>query len=369
MIGFEDDLITEPHGRAGVRFIGIRNPSPFLERTVINRNEAYLLLQGHNLNLTIHPGKDPYLELDPELRFSYMTEADMDPRTQMPRVVKKGEKTKIHHSHYDEFVLTRPMFFTKTSKMSAASWSIPAGPPSIGGACASAELFKSAGAVSVALKQGDVEQRPASKPEWICQFCYAGKSNYMHRTSQYSQTARLIWLTGMVRSAGIDRTVTLMVDALRAHLGNAKERAKTGENPKFFRIHDSGDLTLSPNTYMLWTKVAGELQDVNFWCPSRMWVFPKFNEMVRANPPPENMSLRPSALHFGDIAPEIEGWSGGSSAHDISIDPVKEGMAEWICPAYQHDGHSCAGAGGPKGETDCRVCWKYVDMSVSYRSH
>ena len=81
------------------------------------------------------------------------------------------------------------------------------------------------------------------------------------------------------------------------------------------------------------------------------------------------MSIRPSALHFGDIAPDLDDYDHGSTAHSIEVDPVKTGKADWICPAYQHDGHTCAGAGGPKGEHDCRVCWVHTDMSVSYRSH
>ena len=363
------DLITELDG-SGIRFVGFKNPSPFLQRTVTNRNEAYLMLEGHTLDVKVKPGKDPVLALTPELRFQYMTEADIDKKTGMPKIVrKKSGAVKIHHSHLDEFVLTAPSLFTATSKMSAASWSVPAGPPSVGGACASAELFKNTSKYNIALQQGDVEQRPASKPDWICQFCYAGKSNYMHRTSQYSQTARLIWLTGLIEHFGVDGAASQMAVALRAHQGNTKRREKVGENPKFFRIHDSGDFQLAPNTYLLWSLVAREMQEVSFWAPTRMWTFPKFNEMVRANPPPDNMSIRPSALHFGDVAPDLDGFDHGSSAHSIENDPVKTGKADWICPAYQHDGHTCAGAGGPNGEKDCRVCWKHVDMSVSYRSH
>ena len=366
-----DDIVTEPSGRSGVRFIGIRNPSPFLERTVINRNEAYMVFLNQTIDLNARQGKDPVLELTPGIRFGYMTEETMDPKTGMPKIIKTkaGGVKKVLRSHFDEFVLTKPSFFTKTSKMSAASWSIPAGPPSVGGACAAAELYKNANQYQVALREGDVEQRPAVKQEWICSFCYAGKSNYMHRTAQYSQTARLIWLTGMVRSHGVEGAADQMVAALKHHLGNTKKRVKAKENPKFFRIHDSGDFQLSPNTYLVWIRIAAQLPDVSFWAPSRQWVFPKFNELVRTHQPPDNMSLRPSALHFGDIAPELDGWDSGSTAHDISVDPVKTEMADWICPAYQHDGHSCAGAGGPKGETDCRVCWKYTEMAVSYRSH
>lgn len=364
----EAEIITELDG-SGIRFVGLRNPSPFLDRTVTNRNEAYAMLGGHTLDVGIKAGKDPVLALTPELRFSYMTEATIDKKTGMPKVVKKKGVLKIQHSHMDEFVLTAPSLFTATSKMSAASWSVPAGPPSVGGACLSAELFKNTSKYNVALQQGDVEQRPASKPDWICQYCYAGKSNYMHRTSQYSQTARLIWLTGMVDHLGVDGAAEKMAEALRVHQGNTKRRAKAGENPKFFRIHDSGDFQLAPNTYLLWCLVAKAMPEVNFWAPTRMWTFPKFNELVRANQPPDNMSIRPSALHFGDIAPDLDGFDHGSSAHSIEVDPVKTGKADWICPAYQHDGHTCAGAGGPKGEKDCRACWIHVDMSVSYRSH
>jgi hypothetical protein len=365
----EPEIITEPDGN-GILFIGFENPSPFLARTVINRNEAYMMLEGHTLDVETKPGKDPVLRLSPELRFSYMTEADMDPKTGMPKVVrKKGGAVKVHHSHLDEFVLTAPSLFTKTSKMSAASWSIPAGPPAMGGACASAELFKNTAQYETALKQGVVAQRPASKPDWICQFCYAGKSNYMHRTSQYSQTARWIWLRGMVQHYGLEGAAAKMAEALRTHQGNKKSRDKSGEDPKFFRIHDSGDFTLAPNTYLLWCLVAQEMPGVRFWAPTRMWTFPKFNEFVRNNPPPENLSVRPSALHFADSAPEIEGFHAGSTAHDIEINPVKEKLADWICPAYQHDGHTCAGAGGPNGEKDCRVCWVHVNIAPSYRSH
>ena len=364
----EPEIITELDGE-GIRFVGFANPSPFLQRTVINRNEAYMMLEGHTLDVEARPGKDPVLRLSPELRFSYMTEADIDPKTGMPRVVKKKGGFKVHHSHFDEFVLTAPSLFTATSKMSAASWSIPAGPPSVGGSCASAELFKSPGQYAVALKQGDVEQIAPVKKDWICQFCYAGKSNYMHRTSQYSQTARWIWLRGLVQHHGLEGAAGRMADALRMHLGNRKNREKLGENPGFFRIHDSGDFTLSPNTYMLWSLVARALPDVRFWAPTRMWTFPKFNEFVRSSPPPENLTVRPSALHFEDIAPGIDGFAAGSSAHDIKTDPVKDDLADWICPAYQHDGHTCANAGGPKGEKDCRVCWNYPDVAPSYRSH
>lgn len=387
------DIITEPVGRAGIRYIGFKNPPPpVVERTMINRSEAYLMLDGHELILDIPKelkeavrngipwtktmADDPTLRISPKIEFNYMTEADIDPRTGMPRIMKrKGKAPKIVRSRITKFTLGAPSLFTITSKMSASSFSIPAGPPSPGqgGTCAAAELFNSPRTYQVALQQGDIEQRSVDKKTWICSYCYAGKSNYMHRTAQYSQTARWIWMKGMLTHHGVEASAEILTDALQAHLFNQKKREKVGENPNYFRIHDSGDLMLKPSNYELWCLVARALHWVHFWCPTRMWVFPKFSELVRRIPPPKNLTLRPSALHFDDQAPRVMGYHAGSTAHTWDktkkVDPVKEGIADWNCPAYQHDGHSCAGAGGPEGAKDCRVCWDRPELRVSYRSH
>ena len=169
----------------------------------------------------------------------------------------------------------------------------------------------------------------------------------------------------------MDGAAEVMAGALAAHLGNRKRRLAFGEDPLFFRIHDSGDFTFSPNTYLLWKLVAEDprMSAVSFWAPTRMWVFPQFRRIVSENPPPENMSLRPSALHFNDLAPGIDGFHAGSTAHTKGTDPVRDGIAQWVCPAYQHDGKSCAGGGGPQREKDCRACWSYKDTEVSYLVH
>lgn len=785
----ESEIVVEPSQEEGVRFLGIQNPPPIVERTVINRSEAVMMLQGHDLNLVIPRGleeliqknprkpreifDDPYLELSPKLSFEFLTEEDIDPRTGMPRILKRKSGVKILAAKMAKFTLSSVSFYSETSKMSAPSWSLPAGPPAVDGTCAAAELWRNPAQYAIALRQGDVEERPSDKKSWICAYCvtgdaripvqgmglvrmddvvrlflsgdrnlkvlsdsgwtrvtnawarglkkavrvvctggheirvtpdhkilttdgwveaaeleagdrivlapkeidqawpslasippipvteaefsrgyakpqfpseldryvglflgymlgngsigigndgypnisltvdaqdkgdldelvarvnawagsdakvavadtvgaklktgqelkaseeasahvswrrmclnrfisalgldmtapkelrrvpsciwnapkdgvagflsglfstdgsvlkrlerttvtlasvslpllkevqilllnfgiqsticayrasnaervragyfplykldisskegvsafreligincrrkqnilasadleyqrlrnsrryavvsevleeenedhvydlevehqnhrfvanglvvsncYAGKSNYMHRTSQYSQTARMIWLHGMIKLNGIELVADVMSRALAAHMANAKKREQVGESTKFFRIHDSGDLTLSPNTYLLWREIASQHPGISFWCPTRQWVFPKFVELVRRNPPPSNLALRPSALHFNDRAPVIDGFSAGSTAHlDVGktqSDPVKMGIAEWSCPTYQHDGHSCAGAGGPRGEKDCRFCWTYKNQAVSYRAH
>lgn len=372
----DDDLDVELMSDGGVVLRGFANPAPMAERTFINRSEAGLMLQGIPIRLDLGTkANDPWLALDDEVRFTFMTEADMDPRTGMPKWMKRGGKPFQARSRVAEFAMSGCHVFATTTKMSAASWSIPAGPPAVGGACAAAEIFKGAAAYQRALGQGDVEQRPPDVQKWICAFCYAGKSNYMHRQSQYSQTIRLIWLRGIMQG-GVDWAAGIVASALEKHQDNTKRRDKFKENPRFFRIHDSGDLTLVPDTYSLWVRVAQMLPKISFWCPTRMWVFPKFSEIVRRTPPPDNMSLRPSALHFDDRAPEINDFDSGSTAHTHEsggkgrkVDPVTSGLADWNCPAYKHGGKSCAGAGGPRGEKDCRACWKYKDLRISYQGH
>jgi hypothetical protein len=427
-------IVTEPFGAAGIRYVSLQlkreeeealrawhgknPPPPIVERTVINRSEAMMMLQGTEFDLTIPPkleadirsGRtptilhdDPYLKLSPQVSFDYMTEPTFKPKSakvtpwgEVGQVAlktdpKTGEK-KILGAHFANFALGSVSFFSETSKMSAPSWSLPAGPQSEDGTCASADINKPSRAYPYrkAMEQpGEFDRGAPIAKHWICAYCYAGKSNYMHRTSQYSQTARNIWLLGSLEHRGIEETARIMADALAAHLANEKVRAKLGEATDYFRIHDSGDFT--PDSYEMWTLICIDkrLKDVHFWVPTRMWVYPAFNELVRRNPAPRNMTMRPSALHFNNPAPRLIGYAPGSTAHmdlDVMVpgkrpgtmkkgrkiaDAIQMGIASWECPAYKNDAHSCAGAGGPKGEKDCRFCWNYrgPQDTVSYRAH
>lgn len=367
------DISAEATDFGSIRYEGLLNPSPVPERTLINRSEAYLMLQGHEIRLNIPKGKkDPFLQVVPKVEFKYMTEADIDPRTGMPRIVKKKGVEKIIRSRIDKFSIEMPTLFSKTSKMKAPSWSFPAGPPAVGGTCISSALFKHPSQYETALAQGDVQQRPANVKDWICSYCYAGKSNYMHRTSQYSQTIRAIWMMGILKTHSFPDAAKLLTKALRAHLGNKGKREADNEDPRYFRIHDSGDMTLNPDTYSLWCSVAGNLGDVSFWAPTRMWTFASFVNRVRSSPPPGNLVLRPSALHFNDKAPAIEGFAAGSTAHASNkkqpVDPVASRLADWSCPAYQFN-NTCSGSKGPDKKKPCRLCWDYPDSTVSYKGH
>ena len=188
--GLEDLVLSA--SAFGVTVEGLKNPSKFAERTGLNRAEGKGALVGHTLELAVpedlrqfasghqvvgRGGKvketfeDPYLRISPKLSVDYIRTED-------------GAKKK--------FVMGKSTLFTKTTKMSAASWSLPAGPRSISGTCAAAEIFKSPAAYDVALRQGDVEQRAPNPKTWIYAYCYAGKSNYMYRNSQYAQLTHAV---------------------------------------------------------------------------------------------------------------------------------------------------------------------------------
>jgi hypothetical protein len=240
--------------------------------------------------------------------------------------------------------------------------------------------------------------------EQICRKCYSNKGNYMHRSSQYAQVIRLNWVNAML-DQGVDHLVDALVEGIEAHSRNEKRRRACKEDPRFFRIHDSGDL-FDLRYWEAWKQVclADELKDIKFWMPTRSWWAPGFARQWGAVPP--NLAFRPSAYHFDDHAPVVPGMSAGSTAHywekDRKTDPVEKGLADWVCPAYAggKSGGKCIGAlerarsewktehpnwlarlvhlvdGMDEQDleltdngNDCRVCWLNKDISVSYKAH
>jgi hypothetical protein len=158
-----------------------------------------------------------------------------------------------------------------------------------------------------------------------------------------------------------------------------KTQATKKVNTKYFRIHDAGDLW-TPKYYLAWRSVCEAFhyqgRRVQFWCPTRMWASPRWQELFRDYPPPPNLTLRPSALFFGAPAPSVPGIAEGSTASSVPLgsgigrdpsDPLTKVRPNqvWDCPAYdadEGDDKSCA-------SVRCRVCWTRPDVAVSYREH
>lgn len=241
----------------------------------------------------------------------------------------------------------RARLFTFTSKMRAASYSIPAGPPALGGTCRSAAH----GA------------RSSAPDEFICHGCYAIGGRYGETCGvvQISQAIRAAWtLAALKNNIFADE----MIRALKHLQRTAKvDPYKNPVNHSFFRLHDCGDLGLSTHGYYeAWCDIAEAFPRTMFWAPTREWASGADWWIKRR--PPENFVVRPSALHVFDDPPRVSGLAAGSTA---SLGAVN---ADWDCQAYRgKNDHNCESVPGMNGRKPCRVCWTHPDVVVNYTPH
>jgi len=202
--------------------------------------------------------------------------------------------------------VARSPVFTHTEKMGAISFSIPAGMPQYGGSCISASY----------------EATGPNKNNTVCRECYALKGNYLFAQYVFSAAPRMNWLVDTLKKDNFGETLAyymaLSIEAY-ARYGYHQKRGKlefgyiknksliyptssTGTNifppvdmrvggtsqdwidfnqegavAGFFRIHDSGDFTISSdkninNRYInSWGMVASTFSEVKFWAPTRNW--------------------------------------------------------------------------------------------------
>jgi len=184
----------------------------------------------------------------------------------------------------------------------------------------------------------------------ICGSCYASKGCYTYSSTRKAQAARFEWTVRCMRTTeGIQSWVSAMVEAIRE------------SGAEYFRVHDSGDM-FNVAYAKAWLEVCRSLQGrVKFWIPTRAWqapksVLPVFDPLLtvlRQLAELPNVTVRPSALNFGDYAPEVGGLHAGSTAEMPDV------FRAWQCPAPEQGG-TCA---------DCRVCWVARDLPVAYRKH
>jgi hypothetical protein len=203
--------------------------------------------------------------------------------------------------------IVRTPIFTHTTKMNAPSFSIPAGMPQYGGSCISASY----------------EATGPNKNNTICRGCYALKGNYLYVGYVYAAAPRMNWLVDTLQSDTTgERMACYMSFAIEsyARYGRSSTRqelefgfikdsslvfpsgrektsvfaeskmripgrtsqdwidfTKEGKVAGYFRIHDSGDFTISSNQdtnrkYInSWGMVASTFKQVLFWAPTRNW--------------------------------------------------------------------------------------------------
>jgi hypothetical protein len=252
-----------------------------------------------------------------------------------------------------------------TSKMNTPSWSIPAGPPQVGGACPGAVAGQSlvpADALRKAAKYvnyglGRPYNAPVNLAQAICQFCYAQGGQYSTGQVQFAQILRFLWARQAIKfnvqgpygpsTAFVETMVYAINNAdYKLNGGTVKEEVKivnteTGEEKvvektqalpseptgrRFFRIHDSGDF-FEPEYLQQWKMIADRLPDITFWAPSRIWATEWGTDAVNdINRDPRNFIIRPSAYEVNEPGP---GWNRRIEGYD---------------PVGQHLGPGWAGA-------------------------
>lgn len=393
-------------GGAGKRYTGEKLESKYASLTKARPNPS-------------DDNGDPYLTVTPPFQASEHVELEVFRGWMLPETAaaagykvvpgrtgvaaKTGKKV-----IFAEIPAGRVGLFSATSKMSAGSWSLPAGGTVVGGTCPSANSMavvaryssdtqkKASKAVASAAKKitGDSSQPDMiDQQKNICNKCYAAKGNFGVSNTQLWQMARYFWTVESLRDGTF---VPQMTAAVKQFQANLPQRKSQGQDPQFFRLHDSGDF-FSPDYIEAWGEVASRIPEVHFWAPTRVWML--FHRQLRAAmEKAPNLVIRPSALHFNDPAPVVPGLDAPSTAHKAEVAdpflPAKLGVAQWDCPAYAMGAVKCAGAldlshavtpeekayvkqsraiyrkiTGDEAPMDCRFCWLNPEHTVSYHAH
>src|SRR5262249_19580928 len=129
---------------------------------------------------------------------------------------------------------------------------------------------------------------------------------YSQAQIKRAQWARFDWARECLRSAdGTDEFVRTMVEAIDA----------TGY--RYMRVHDSGDLFSAAYT-RAWIRICMALSWVRFWFPTRSWQAP-WVDVIKELAALPNAAVRPSAIHFDDEPPEIDGPGCGHDGESVRL--------------------------------------------------
>lgn len=304
------------------------------------RNARVLTAAGHRLRIRDLFESSKWLTLHPVI-YHGLPRLELEPHLFLDRRTKGRKPLEIKSIG----------LLTATTKMRCWSFSLPAGPPALGGCCISSTL----------------PAKPGRHP--ICAGCYATSGMYgMYDSIGVQQQIRKEWTRRMVVSG---RFVEAMANALSVSFDHPKVRetlrrgvepddAIAQIDPRYFRLHDSGDLGWLPGYAEGWAKVAAKFPRKIFWAPTRdLWTRNARLEesLVKLA---KVIVLRPSAYHFWDEPPEF----GGAFAAGTTV-AVRDGI--WNCPAVlagirkQH-GKTCS-------TSRCRRCWNHPEVQVAYAPH
>lgn len=287
-----------------------------------------------------------------------------------------------------------------TSKMGTPSFSLPAGPDTIGGACPGAVGGMTVVPDNARKKQLRVVESitgaPVEAAKAICQHCYAEGGQYSTGQVQYAQLMRFAWAQAAVADGTFAQVMDWAVKNANYHLGG-KGKLKTDDldengkpiyvpmrgerdGQKYFRIHDSGDF-FSARYLAAWVEVALANPDVTFWAPSRIWALENMIERVNQINVAPNLVIRPSAYAINTPALRNlgPGWAAGTTVFGDALKPFDAAgrvvepneSFDWDCKAYQTDNDkvTCRDAVAPDGQVGCRACWRHPSYVVDYTLH
>jgi len=287
---------------------------------------------------------------------------------------------------------------SKVGKMFCRGFNLPAGPPELGGACppsSPAFMYLTPEAQQRA-RRGLVPGVEVREEDFVCNGCYALKNNYGNANTILLMSLRMAITKKLLKRGDF-------VDAMVEIIGKRREgdirRYEKGArefHPNYFRIHDSGDF-MTPEYAEAWIEIARRMPEIKFWAPTRAWALKKQSNVAFQHGYPENLTVRPSGLHFEEPPPEMVETSKNARVRLSLYNSGSQASAEvpasvWACPAYHPPERFGGGSGknqggcqlahGPnspaRGGTEereqpsrdgCRFCWVYKNSPVSYDPH
>lgn len=228
-------------------------------------------------------------------------------------------KTIIKYSN-----LSAPLL-TYTSAMDCWSFSLPAG------------------------KEGSCPHM-IDEPNSICTGCYAMINRYNMPVVVNAQWTRFLWTKYLLehKHGGFKEFVSVMIDSIKKHATNG-----------FFRWMDSGDL-FSPLFIRACYAICSNLPDIQHWFPTRVWYIKSksIQSALKQLASLPNVTIRPSAIHYDEIPPNIPYLAQGTTVLTNKYFQVP-GILE--CPkSINHS--SCE-------QEKCRLCWTHKMYRIGYRYH
>lgn len=193
-----------------------------------------------------------------------------------------------------------------------------------------------------------------------CFDCYALKGLYVMPNVKAAMERRFAILQAALADplkgvAWVEAFAELLRRKERRTRSRLAKGLKVGQDGRYFRWHDSGDLQ-SVRHLELIVAIADAVPEVSFWLPTRE--AGKVKAYIEAfGPLPPNLTVRLSVPRMDD------GPSDGLRSLGLPLSGVHakrtpaEGFVE--CGAYRNDGY-CG---------DCRVCWTPTIEGVSYPKH